>query len=223
MFQSKVGNDTDGILRPMFSPNSSYPDLTVRKWNPSAATQRAKSDLRHRDIVGLVQQGRGGLGLGEGRPSWKRAAPAQCRRLVVEEVQRQKQATRYAKVVSQAKQGQWMRWEAVERRKFSWRELMGMEAFHTSLILQATYAVLPTRSLSISCKPKTHSGWLQNKPVTRPLHLAAQPRPQDQTDKDQCPAFSIILSSICKRRCKASQSPYNIGHKPAQGVTGSWW
>lgn len=44
--------------------------VSGRKWNP------AKSDLRHRDIIGNVQQGRGGLGLGDSRPSWQRAAPA---------------------------------------------------------------------------------------------------------------------------------------------------
>ncbi len=55
--------------------------VTGRKWNPTAATHQAKSDLRHRDIIGIVQQGRGGLGLGESRPSWHRAAPAQRRRL----------------------------------------------------------------------------------------------------------------------------------------------
>ncbi len=120
--------------------------VTGRKWNPTAATHQAKADLRHRDIIGIVQQGRGGLGLGESRPSWHRAAPAQRRRLVVEEVRRQEQATRCAKAVSQAKQGQWMRWEGVERRKFSWRELMGMEAFHISFTLRATYDVLPSPS-----------------------------------------------------------------------------
>ncbi|KAJ8251061.1 hypothetical protein GJAV_G00216820 [Gymnothorax javanicus] len=39
-----------------------------------------------------------------------------------------------------------MRWEGVERRKFSWRELLGMEAFHTSFVLRATYNVLPSPS-----------------------------------------------------------------------------
>ena len=108
--------------------------VTGRKWNPAAGTHQAKSDLRHRDIVGNVQQGRGGLGLGDSRPSWQRAAPAQRRRLVVEEVRRHEQATRCVKAISQAKQGQWTRWEGVERRKLSWRELMGMEAFHISFI-----------------------------------------------------------------------------------------
>ena len=36
-----------------------------RKWTPAAATHQAKSALKHRDIVGALQRGRGGLGLGE--------------------------------------------------------------------------------------------------------------------------------------------------------------
>ncbi|XP_051239275.1 uncharacterized protein LOC127353767 [Dicentrarchus labrax] len=34
--------------------------VTRRKWTPSAATEQAKAALRHRDIVGQVQQGRSG-------------------------------------------------------------------------------------------------------------------------------------------------------------------
>ena len=119
---------------------------TGRKWTSSAATQQAKADLWHRNIVGLEQQGRGGFGLGESRPTWHKAAPSQRRGLVGEEVRWQEQVTRCAKAVSQEKQGRWMRWEGVERRKVSWKELLSMEAFHTSFILRATYNVLPSPS-----------------------------------------------------------------------------
>ncbi|KAK0147917.1 hypothetical protein N1851_012378 [Merluccius polli] len=44
-------------------------------------------------------------------------------RLVVEEIPRQEEATRFAKAVAQAKQGQWMRWEGVEKKNISWKEL----------------------------------------------------------------------------------------------------
>ena len=43
--------------------------------------------------------------------------------MVVEEVRRQEEAERSAKAVALAKQGQWMTWEGLERRKLSWREL----------------------------------------------------------------------------------------------------
>lgn len=53
-----------------------------------SAVQQAKSSLRHRDIIGHGQQGRGGFGFGESRPFWHNATPFQCRKLVVEEVRR---------------------------------------------------------------------------------------------------------------------------------------
>lgn len=57
-----------------------------------------------------------------------KATQFQCQGLVIEEVRRQEAATRCAKAVSQAKQGQWMNKEGVEKRKFSWKELWDMEA-----------------------------------------------------------------------------------------------
>ena len=46
---------------------------TERKWIPSEAVQQAKSALRHGDIVGQVQHGRGGFGLGTSRTTWHKA------------------------------------------------------------------------------------------------------------------------------------------------------
>ena len=63
--------------------------------------------------------------------------------MVVEEVRRQEEAERSTKAVSLAKQGQWMLWEGLERRKLSWRELWEMEA-GISFIIRATYDVLPS-------------------------------------------------------------------------------
>lgn len=93
---------------------------------------------------------------GKTRPWPKReAALPQRRHLVVEEVCRQEQSTRCAKTVSQVEQGQWVRWEGVERRKFSWRELLDMEAFHTSF-LRAKYDLMPSPSnLNLNGTEKT--------------------------------------------------------------------
>lgn len=49
---------------------------TRRKWTPLAATEQAKAALRHRDIVGRVQEGRSGLGLGASTPTWSKATPS---------------------------------------------------------------------------------------------------------------------------------------------------
>ena len=35
----------------------------------------------------------------------------------------QEEAARCVKAIAQGRQGQWMRWDGVERRKISWKEL----------------------------------------------------------------------------------------------------
>ncbi|XDV11573.1 hypothetical protein PO909_000474, partial [Leuciscus waleckii] len=117
---------------------------TGRKWKPSAAVAAAKAALRHRDIVGHVQHGRGGLGLEAATPTWQKATPTERRHMVVEEVRHQEEAARCAKAVSQAQQGRWMKWDGVERRKITWSEMWGMEANRLSFIIRATYDVLPS-------------------------------------------------------------------------------
>ena len=119
---------------------------TGRKWKPSAAVAEAKTALRHREIVGRVQHGRGGLGLEATTPTWQKANPAERRHLVVEEVRHQEEAARCAKAVSQAQQGRWMKWEGVERRKITWNEMWSMESNRLSFIIRATYDVLPSPS-----------------------------------------------------------------------------
>ncbi len=47
--------------------------LTGRKWTPSDSVQQATSALRHSDIVGHVQLGRGGFGLTASKPTWRKA------------------------------------------------------------------------------------------------------------------------------------------------------
>lgn len=129
---------------------------TGRKWNPAEAVEQTKSALRHGDIVGQVQQGRGGFGLGTSRPTWHKATSAQRRKLVAAEVRHQQEAERCAKAVSQAKQGQWTSWENVEHRKLTWRDLWEMEGSQISFIIRAAYDVLPT--------PKNLNQWLGEDP-----------------------------------------------------------
>ncbi|KAJ8393829.1 hypothetical protein AAFF_G00055580 [Aldrovandia affinis] len=117
---------------------------TGRKWMPSEAVQQAKSALRHGDIVGQVQHGRGGFGLGASRPTWHKATSTQRRKLVVSQVRHQEEADRCAKAVSQSKQGQWTSWENLEHRKLTWKDLWEMEGRQISFIIRATYDVLPT-------------------------------------------------------------------------------
>ena len=107
----------------------------MTKWNPRRAVQEAEAALRHTDIVGKVQQGRGGLGLSSGKPAWSKAGPAERRKLVVEQVHRQEEVVRCTKAVAQAK---------VEKCKLNWRDLWSMEENWIQFQIGATYDVLPS-------------------------------------------------------------------------------
>uniref|UniRef100_A0A3B3B355 Reverse transcriptase domain-containing protein n=1 Tax=Oryzias melastigma TaxID=30732 RepID=A0A3B3B355_ORYME len=117
---------------------------TGRKWTPGTAVLQAKSALRHRDIVGHVQGDRRGFGFGTVAPLWQKASATERRDMVVDEVRQQEEAARRIQAVAQAKQGGWVRWEGVEKRKLTWSELWNMESNRLSFIIRATYDVLPS-------------------------------------------------------------------------------
>ena len=47
----------------------------------------------------------------------------------------QEEGTRRAAAASRAKQGQWMNWHNVEKRKINWRELLTMDANRIEFIV----------------------------------------------------------------------------------------
>lgn len=127
----------------MVSKNA--PVITAgRKWRPARAVEEAVSALKHADIVGHVQHGRGGLGLTAHRPAWSKASASERRRMIVDEVKNQEEGVRRAKMVALGKQGKWTKWDNVEGRKMNWKDLWSMEAKRLSFIIRATYDVLPT-------------------------------------------------------------------------------
>lgn len=115
-----------------------------RKWNSREATQAAKRALEHKDVVGQVQTGRAGLGSGDCWKSFRKATSPERRRMVTGFIREQEEEVRRAKAAGQSKQGQWMRWENVEKRRITWRELWALDAGRIKFLLGATYDVLPT-------------------------------------------------------------------------------
>ncbi|KAF7702594.1 hypothetical protein HF521_001877, partial [Silurus meridionalis] len=152
-----------------------------------AATEQAKAALRHKDIVGRVQEGRSGLGLGASTPVWSKASPSQRRKMVVQEVRREEEARRCAQAVAQAKQGQWMAWEGVEKRKISWKELWEMETFRASFTIWAAYDVLPS--------PANLSQWYAEDP-TCPL----------------CPSLATLKHILVGCKTSLTQGRYTWRH-----------
>jgi len=67
--------------------------------------------------------------MAQGRPNSKGE-------LVVNEVQKQKERMRCIKAISQAKQGEWMRWKSVEQCEMSWQDLWSMEEI--SFLIRST-------------------------------------------------------------------------------------
>ena len=163
------------------------PLQTGWKWTPAKAVQQATSALRHQDIVGNIQHGRGGLGLAASKPMFHKATTYERRKLVVEEVRRQEETARSAKAVSLAKQGQWTRWEGLERRKINWSELWQMEASNISFIIRAVYDVLPS--------PKNLHQWYGEDP-TCPL----------------CPAPATLRHIMTGCKTSLSQGRYTWRH-----------
>ena len=92
-----------------------------KKWNPREAVPHAQGALQHTDIIGQVQRGRPGLGLGNSWKTWGKSTLPERRQMVTSFVHEQEEETRRAASASQAKQGQWMDWHGVETRKISWR------------------------------------------------------------------------------------------------------
>lgn len=74
-----------------------------RKWKAKQAVQQAQAALRHKDIIGHVHHGRGGLGLATGKPMWTKASVVEKRETIVEEIHRQEEIERCTKAVSQNK------------------------------------------------------------------------------------------------------------------------
>jgi len=116
-----------------------------RKWSAAEAAEGARSRLRHKDIVGVVAQGRLGLGAGPtATQRWKDAEPMLRRKMIQSEIRRQVEEQRRAQAVSQGVQGAWVKWEQALERKVTWKELWSWEPLRTQFLLKSVYDLLPT-------------------------------------------------------------------------------
>ncbi|KAI8517813.1 hypothetical protein Bbelb_038300 [Branchiostoma belcheri] len=116
-----------------------------KTWAAAEAVASATSRLKHRDIVGVVAQGRRGFGAGrEGTQRWGTASPRERRELIQKEVRQQEEEVRRSRAVSQGVQGAWTRWEGVRERKVMWNELMYTEPSKIRFLLKSVYDLLPT-------------------------------------------------------------------------------
>ena len=82
------------------------------KWSANRAVAEAEARLHHADIVGVINQGR--LGLGSiNRARWKDASTTGRKSLVQEELCTVEEEGRQARAASMEQQGSWTRWSGV--------------------------------------------------------------------------------------------------------------
>ena len=66
---------------------------TGRKWNPQEAVHHAQGVLQYRDIIGQVQSGTAGFGLGDSWKPWCKATFERRRQMVTSFVRKQEAET----------------------------------------------------------------------------------------------------------------------------------
>ncbi len=125
---------------------------TGRKWRAKEEVQKVMGRLQHKQIVGMVQTGRAGLGWSEPSILWSKASKKERKDLVVAEVTRIEQEELRVRSVAQRQQGRWTTWEGVANRAISWAEFWKLPQARLSFLIRATYDTLPS--------PKNLHQWL---------------------------------------------------------------
>lgn len=80
---------------------------TGRKWKVPAEVENAITSLQHKEVMGLTQTGRAGLGWDTLQQFWSKATKKQHKTMVVNEVTRVGQERFHIKAISQGSQGDW--------------------------------------------------------------------------------------------------------------------
>ena len=117
---------------------------TARKWVAETETDQALAALKHRDIMGLTQTNRKGLGFGSFKP-FVNMNQKERRDAVVDTIKKGEAERWELHLINCAQQGQMTRWEHnVVERKLSWQEVWKWTASRMSFLLKSTYDVLPS-------------------------------------------------------------------------------
>lgn len=118
---------------------------TGRKWRAAEAVQQAETQLKHKDILGTVAQGRAGLG---SIPSirYESASGRERQRLVQEEVRTLVEEERTNRAVAMRQQGAWMKWEQAIKRRVTWKDIWQWNPERIKLLVLGVYDVLPSPS-----------------------------------------------------------------------------
>ena len=150
-------DSADKIIR------KAYPEIkSCTKWSAVKTAQEVECSLRIKDIIGVTQTNRAGLGSAS-KKVFSKVNPKGKRDMVSEEVRMFGKEQRKASAVTQAKQCAWTKWNDMEPIKLSWKSLIAMEPLAISFLLRSTYDLLPNATnlklwgytnsdLCLSCK-----------------------------------------------------------------------
>ena len=116
---------------------------TKRGWSAEEAVDRAESRLHHREIVGIVNKGRQGLGMETSR-MWSKEPDKGRRDLIRQEVRQELEQDRREKAVSMSKQGEWLNWDGVTERPITWNDLWKKSDYAIKFMICSVYDLLPT-------------------------------------------------------------------------------
>ena len=129
-------DSADKIIR------KAYPEIkSGMKWSAVKTAQEAECSLRIKDIIGVTQTNRAGLG-STSKTVFFKMDPKGKRDMVSEEVRMFEEEQRKVSAVTQAKQCAWTKWNDIEPIKSSWKSLIAMEPLAISFLLRSTYDLL---------------------------------------------------------------------------------
>ena len=124
-----------------------YPEIkSGMKWSAVKTAQEAECSLRIKDIIGVTQTNRAGLGSTSKKVFFK-MDPKGKRGMVSKEVRMFEEEQRKASAVTQAKQCAWTKWNDIEPIKLSGKFLIAMEPLVISFLLRSpliSYQMRPT-------------------------------------------------------------------------------
>ena len=113
-----------------------------RKADTPRSVTEAKSRLRMKEIVGIPNKGKEGLGWNP-RKYYSSSAKDERRTMIVDSVREAEEDKRRVKMVSLAQQGAHTRWEVPEK-KLSHREIISRSETSLKFLVKSVYNLLPT-------------------------------------------------------------------------------
>ena len=187
-----------------------------RKWKVGEAVNLAKQCLNTKEVIGLTQTDRKGLGWSSTK-LWSKAEGKDKRDMVINEVKSIEEESRFQKAVQQPQQGQWTNWDETYQRSLSWNDIWHMAPLRISYLIRSTYDLLPsnanltrwgkrddptcplcqgrqtTEHVLSSCRVALTQGrftWRHNKVLQELATIISTAKGQVEAPKNQIPTFS---------------------------------